>query len=105
MTRNDAIEEFRDMWTWLYSHPAHDRRYYIKYVAKPDPAWKNECPICGLTEEECKECLTIWDNGNGTLCEDRESPLNLWQNTNQGDPDFRMWYAGKLVALASKALE
>lgn len=93
------------MWTWLYSHPAHDANYYVKHVVKADPAWKNNCPLCDLSEGECKECLLLWDKGNGTLCEDKESPLNKWRTTHLGDPSYRTWYAGKIIGLASKVLK
>ena len=105
MVRTDALNEFKKMWTWLYSHPAHGQKYYVKHVAKADPAWKNDCPLCELSDGECKECLTIWDNGNGSLCADPESPLQKWGRTDLGDPHFRSWYAGKIATIAAKALK
>lgn len=102
MVRSEALDEFKKMWIWLYKHPAHDKSYYVKHVAKPDPAWKKDCPLCALSEGECQECLALWNQGNGTLCEDQESPLNKWRQTDLGDPDFRTWYAGKIVELTKK---
>jgi len=105
MKKTDALQEFTKMWTWLYRHPAHDKQYYVKHVAKPDTAWRNDCPLCDLTEDECSECLTLWDNGKGSLCSDPESPLSKWRNTQLEDPHFRVWYAGKIADIASKALK
>ena len=104
MVTTEALNEFRKMWIWLYRHPAHDKKYYIKHVAKVEGAWRNDCPLCSLSEGECKECLALWKSGNGTLCTDPESPLSKWQNTHLGDPNFRTWYAGQMVDIAQKAL-
>ncbi len=104
MSKTNAIQEFKKMWQWLYSHPAHDPKYYIKHVAKIDPPWQQDCPICDYYDGECKdECLKLYDEGNGTMCDDQESPMCKWQNTNLGDPDFRTWYAGKVVKIASNS--
>ena len=103
MVKSDALQEFKKMWKWLYSHPAHSQKYYIDHVAKVDPPWQKECPISDCYEGDCKECLELWNEGNGNLCEDPESPINKWRNTNLGDPDFRTWYAGKVVKIATKS--
>ncbi len=105
MPKTEAIQEFKKMWTWLYRHPAHDKHYYVKHVAKAEPPWKNDCPLCDLSEGECTECLQLWDNGKGSLCDDPESPLNKWRQTHMGDPNFRTWYAGKVADLVDKALK
>lgn len=103
--RREALMEFKKMWTWLYQHPAHDKRYYVKHVVKADPAWKNDCPLCELsTGDGCKECLLLWDNGEGSLCSDPGSPLSKWRNTHLNDPNYRTWYAGKIVDITQKAL-
>ena len=102
MVKSEALQEFKKMWQWLYSHPAHNQQYYIKNVAKLDTPWQQECPLCDSFEGDCGKCLEVWDQGKGTLCEDQDSPLNKWRNTNLGDPDFRTWYAGKIVKIASK---
>jgi hypothetical protein len=105
MERRIALEEFKKMWTWLYKHPAHDSKYYVSHVAKPQPAWKNDCPLCALSKSgECGECKTLWDEGHGSLCSDPESPLSKWKKTQLQDPDFRTWYAGKIVEIAGKSL-
>jgi len=104
MLNKDAAYEFKKMWTWLYRHPAHDQKYYIKHVAKADEAWKKDCPLCHLSEKECQDCLILWDEGRGPLCEDMESPLSKWKSTPLNDPNFRMWYAGKVADIANKYL-
>lgn len=103
MITNETLTEFKKMWTWLYSHPAHNQKYYIKHVIKVEPAWEKDCPICHQSGGKCDECNALWDKGNGTLCEDLESPLNRWRNTHLSDPNYRMWYAGKVIDLAEKA--
>jgi hypothetical protein len=105
MERIGALKEFMKMWTWLCKHPAHDSKYYVNYVAKPEQAWKNDCPLCALSPAgECKECKTLWDEGHGSLCADPESPLYKWRKALPNDPDIRTWYAGKIVELAGKAI-
>ena len=104
MERRDALQEFRKMWIWLYKHPAQERNYYMKYVAKAEPAWKNDCPLCALSDGECKECKSLWDKGHGSLCADPESPLFKWRNTDVNNPDSRTWYAGRIVQIAGDAL-
>lgn len=104
MERNDALKEFKKMWTWLYKHPAHDNKYYVRHVIKPETAWKNDCPLCALSDGECKECGKLWDEGRGSLCSDPESPLSKWRKTHRNDPNYRTWYAGKIVDIADKAL-
>lgn len=106
MAKTDALEEFKKMWTWLYRHPAHDKRYYVKHVVKADPAWKNDCPLCEISEgDQCTECQILWDEGKGSLCTDPDSPLSKWKQTHLNDPNFRTWYAGKLVDITKKALK
>ena len=105
MITNEALLEFKKMWTWLYKHPAHDQKYYIKHVIKVDGEWQKDCPLCEQLEGNCPECLALYDNGNGTLCEDQQSPLNKWRNTHLADPNYRMWYAGKVIDIAEKALK
>lgn len=105
MERRIALEEFKKMWTWLYKHPAHDTKYYVSHVAKPQTPWKNDCPLCALSASgECGECKTLWDEGHGSLCADPESPLSKWKKTQLQDPDFRTWYAGKIVEIVGKSL-
>jgi hypothetical protein len=106
MERTKALQEFKKMWTWLYKHPAHDGKYYVQHVAKPQPAWRNECPLCALAKEgECQECKALWNSAAGSLCSDPASPLRQWRKTETADPDLRSWYAGKLVGLAGQALK
>lgn len=100
MINPEAVQEFKKMWQWLYSHPAHNQNYYMKYVARIDQPWQRECPICDSNEGDCQECLELWNRGRGTLCDDPESPVNKWRKTNLGDPDFRTWYAGKIIKIA-----
>ncbi len=104
MLQKAALNEFKKMWTWLYQHPAHDKKYYVKHVAKVDPAWKNDCPLCALSDDDCKECLLLWDNGDGSLCSDPASPLSKWRKTHLNDPNYRTWYAGQIVDITQKAL-
>lgn len=105
MLNTQALVEFKNMWTWLYGHPAHDAGYYVKHVAKAEPLWEKNCPICEFSEGACRDCLAIYDNGNGNLCDDPDSPMNKWRSAHLGDPDFRTWYAGKIVGLATAALD
>jgi hypothetical protein len=105
MERSEALQEFKKMWTWLYKHPAHDSKYYVKHVAKPEQGWKNDCPLCALSDGECKECNALWDQGNGSLCSDPESPFSQWRKTHLNDPNFRTWYAGKIVDLADQVIK
>ncbi len=105
MVRYEALDEFKKMWTWLYRHPAHDKSYYVKHVAKADPAWKKDCPLCHLSDGECTECLSLWDEGSGSLCEDPNSPMNKWSNTHVSDPNFRSWFAGKIADIAKRAMK
>jgi len=107
MENTQAMEEFKKMWTWLYRHPAHDKKYYVKHVAKADPAWRNDCPLCDMAPEDkgCTECLKIWDKGQGSLCDDPDSPLSRWKKAKLNDPNFRSWYAGQIADIADKALK
>lgn len=105
MITSEALQELKKMWTWLYKHPAHDQKYYIQHVIKADSEWQKDCPLCEHLEGDCSQCLTIYDKGNGTICEDLQSPVNRWRNTHLADPDYRMWYASKVVGIADKALK
>ncbi len=104
MFKKDALNEFKKMWTWLYQHPAHDKKYYIKHVVKIEDGWKNDCPLCDLSEGECTECLDLWDHGQGSLCKDPDSPYSMWRKTHLNDPNYRTWYAGKMIDITDKAL-
>ncbi len=104
MDKDRAIVEFKKMWLWLSKHPAHDKEYYVQHVAKPNPTWKNDCPLCALEEDDCNECLILWDNGKGSLCSDPTSPLSKWKNTNIEDVHKRTWHAGELMGLVEKNL-
>lgn len=105
MERKEALNEFRKMWIWLYKHPAQDNKYYVNYVAKPIPPWKNNCPLCALSAkgEKCHECKSMWDSGHGSLCTDPDSPLVKWRNSSVEEPDNRTWYAGRIVQLTGSA--
>jgi len=104
--KKEALTEFKKMWTWLYRHPAHDRKYYIQHVAMPEGGWEKNCPLCALSaSHSCQECLEVWDQGNGNLCEDPQSPFNRWKNTHISDPNNRTWYAGRLIDIADKNLK
>lgn len=106
MVRKEALQEFRKMWIWLYKHPAHDKKYYAKHVAKPDPLWKKDCPLCELSPgSDCIECKSLWDQGKGSLCTDPESPYSKWRQTHLNDPNYRTWYAGKIIDLAEQAIK
>jgi hypothetical protein len=37
----EALDDMRKMWMWLYKHPAHDKQYYVSYVANLDRPWGN----------------------------------------------------------------
>jgi hypothetical protein len=92
------------MWTWLYKHPAHDRKYYETFVAKLDQPWRNDCPICDLVGQNCSDCLMQWDKQKGTFCTDAKSPFKQWRKTSTDNPDYRMLYAGEIIALAKAAM-
>ena len=103
MDKNIALKEFHKMWVWLYKHPSHDKTYYVNHVAKPDVKWENDCPLCTISEDDdCNECLVIWDNGQGSLCSDPSSPLSKWKETDTHEPHRRTWYAGQIVGLSKK---
>ncbi len=104
--KNTAVEEFKKMWIWLYRHPAHDKKYYVRHVARPLNGWRNNCPLCALSaNQDCTECLDVWNHGEGTLCEDPNSPLYKWERTHLNDPNDRTWYAGKLIDIADNYLK
>ncbi len=104
MLRSDALEEFKKMWTWLYQHPAHDKKYYGKHVVKLETPWRNNCPLCETSESEteCKECLELWNKEGASLCTDPNSPYSQWRKTHLNDPNFRTWYAGQIADIAQK---
>jgi hypothetical protein len=105
MNKIDALKEIAIMWTWLYKHPAHDRKYYETYVAKLSQPWKNDCPICDQETDTCPECPMQYPEQNGTFCTDPESPLQKWKTTATSNPDFRTLYSGEIVAIAQNAIE
>jgi hypothetical protein len=103
MKKLEALDEAAKMWIWLYKHPAHDKKYYVTYVAKPEHPWKNDCPICEVVENSCLNCLIQLDEPHGTFCTDPESPFLKWKATTLDNPDHRTFYAGEIIALAEKA--
>ena len=88
----EALDDMRKMWMWLYKHPAHDKQYYVSYVANLDRPWKNDCPM-------------KWEEQNGTFCTDPESPLQKWKETSTDNPDYRTLYSGEIIAIANKAMK
>ena len=104
MIGKDNLLNFRKMWTWLSGHPAHDREYYMKHVAKIDPPWLNCCPLANKEQEECDGCIAIWDSENGSLCTDPDAPIYKWLATSRHHPDFRSYYASQAAVLATKAI-
>jgi hypothetical protein len=103
--QKEALQELKKMWIWLYQHPAHDKKYYVEHVVKAEPPWKNDCPLCAIAEDNCKECLLLWDNGHGSLCSDPASPLSKWKETHLNNPDYRTWYAGQMIDITQNALK
>lgn len=104
MKKIEALKEITTMWTWLYRHPAHDRKYYETHVAKLDQPWRNDCPICNQETDSCPDCPMKWEEQNGTFCTDPESPLQKWKETTLDNPDFRTLYSGEIIAIAQKAM-
>jgi hypothetical protein len=102
MNKIEALKEATKMWTWLYKHPAHDEKYYVTHVARLSEPWKNNCPVCELAEDTCANCLMTWDEQNGTFCTDPESPFRKWKETRLDNPDFRMMYAGDIIAMTKE---
>jgi hypothetical protein len=101
----EALNDMIKMWMWLYKHPAHDKKYYVSYVADLDRPWKNNCPICDLADEKCSDCLLQWDEQKGTFCTDPESPYSKWQGTGTDSPDLRTFYACEIIALVQHVKE
>lgn len=99
MDKDTALQEFKKMWLWLYQHPAHDKQYYVEHVAKPEPPWLNDCPLCSIATDECTECLVLWNNGQGSLCTDPASPYSKWKQTSTNEPHQRTWFAGEIMNL------
>ncbi len=97
--KND-LDNFMKMWTWLYSHPAHDRKYYMRHVAKLNDMWENSCPLSTSPKaHECGGCQMLWQSDKGTLCTDPDGPLYKWNKTDRQQPDVRSFYAGHVAAL------
>lgn len=103
MKKLEALNEMTKMWIWLYKHPAQDKKYYVTHVAKLEKAWKNDCPLCEVAENNCSNCLIQLDEQQGTFCTDPESPFKKWKATSLDKPDYRTWYAGKIIAMAQEA--
>lgn len=99
MKKIEALNEAMKMWVWLYRHPAQDRKYYMTYVAKLDTPWKNDCPLCEISENNCASCLMQTETDKGTFCTDPESPFSKWQTTSLDNPDYRTLYAGEIAAI------
>ncbi len=104
MIGKDKLLNFRNMWTWLMGHPAHDRDYYNEHVAGIDSPWLNNCPLANKASEDCDGCIAIWHSGNGSLCTDPYSPVFKWQATSRHHPDFRSYYASRVAVLATHAI-
>jgi len=105
MIGNSKLKKFKKMWTWLCGYPAHDRSYYMEYVAVPNENWMNNCPLCNSkTVSNCDGCKLLWDSSRGTLCTDLDSPLYKWRATDMQHPDDRSYYASQVAVLALKAL-
>ncbi len=95
------LNKFIKMWTWLMAHPAHDREYYIKHLENLNEEWANNCPLSNnMHAEKCNGCQFLWDNHEGTLCTDRNSPVYKWMNTELSQPDKRSSYASQVAVLA-----
>jgi len=103
MKKLEALNEAAKMWTWLYKHPAHDKKYYVTHVVKLEEPWKNDCPICEVVDSSCSDCLMQFEEQQGTFCTDPESPFRKWKETTLDNPDHRTFYAGEMIALAKKA--
>ncbi len=103
MTDKTKLDSFKKMWTWLTCHPAHDREYYVKHVARAERDWVNSCPLSNKKpDSDCSGCASLWTSGSGTLCEDPQSPLNKWAFTKVDYPHDRSYYASQLAVLALK---
>jgi hypothetical protein len=105
MTGKDELLNFKKMWTWLCGYPAHDREYYMKYVAKLEKPWINSCPLSNMSEEKaCDGCKNLWNSERGTLCTDPLAPLQKWKVTERYYPHYRSYYASQVAVLAMKNL-
>lgn len=104
MIDKHSINDLKKMWTWLSCHPAHDREYYMRHVAKLERDWINDCPLSDSSEnQDCSGyCESLWESKQGTLCSDPRSPLVQWANTEVKYPHDRSFYASKLAVLAMK---
>jgi len=106
MTGKDELTNFKKMWTWLCSYPAHDCEYYMKNVVKLGEAWVNGCPLANKSEEKkCDGCKELWSSDIGTLCTDPDAPLYKWKTTSRSLPDDRSFYASQTAVLAMKCLK
>lgn len=106
MTEGIKFNNFKKMWTWLACHPAHNREYYVKYVAKAEQEWVNSCPLSNKKpDKDCNGCASLWTSGRGTLCADPHSPFNLWDQTDIEYPHDRSYYASQIAVLAMKYLQ
>lgn len=99
MDKKTAMQEFKKMWLWLYQHPAHDKKYYVDYVARVQPRWLNDCPLCTVATDACTGCLDLWNNEGKNLCTDPVSPYSKWKATSVDEAHHRTWYAGEIVKL------
>ena len=103
MINKDELREFKKMWTWLMAYPAHDRKYYMRYVAALGITWPNNCPLSdSVRAEDCSGCQLLWDSEHGTLCTDPDAPLSKWKNTEKSQPDQRSLYASQVAVLAMR---
>lgn len=107
MIDKQTVGNFKKMWTWLCCHPAHDREYYMKHVAKLDRDWVNCCPLSDSSpNRECSaNCKALWVSKQGTLCSDPRSPLLQWANADINYPHDRSFYASQLAVLALKHMQ
>ena len=65
MTRKEAIQKHRKMWSWIADNPGKDKRDYLE---KFDPESKliSDCYLCEYAEErgrDCEDCLVSWPSG------------------------------------------
>jgi hypothetical protein len=104
MIGKDELVNFKKMWTWLSGYPAHDREYYMKNVVRLDDTWLRSCPLANSADEDCDGCRLLWNNENGTLCTDTDSPVYKWKHTSRHQPDDRCYYASHTAVMAMNAL-
>ncbi|MCP4337888.1 MAG: hypothetical protein GY799_03150 [Desulfobulbaceae bacterium] len=105
MIKKCQLLSFKKMWTWLSGYPAHDRKYYMKHVARTGKKWMNNCPLSNSElVSNCDGCKLLWPSGRGTLCTDPNAPLFKWRATDVMQPDYRSFYASQVAVLALKAM-